>query len=893
MKLQKLYIFATVIVLALCGCTVNENDYRETEYGYVQFKLYKEASYNADASKQSRAAQSTLDYLADVSKIGVTMLYDGKTITQYLPVYAADNDAAEYGLRSNKLKLLVGDYTTTVLILYDNKDKELFRKPVTQNNKFTVVAGGLVYQDLTVDVVKRGKVKFTLIKDMSHFEVDTLTTTKSTRAAVRQYTFDEIKYVNLTVKSQSTGKETTFEELPAKFSLHFDTDDDQSGAENYKTSSIECDTLLSLEASTYRVVAYKTFDSRKVLLEEERNPVVSEFTITDNETTKAKVKIALHEADEYIKDYYALYQIWKSLDGDNWYYDGESYPRGMNWDFNKDIDLWCDQPGVQVHTNGRIAAIDLSNFGFRGEMSPAIGQLSELIELQLGTHNDTNSIYDPSLDKSKSLSDIQANRRKYQREYLMQIHQPVQMSEPLAWGLDYHNITIPATSLYKKYREEQIVDRHTGRQFDIVLHDMNHGTQVNGLTKLPKEIGTLAKLERLFIANGLLTELPPLDGLVSCTDMELYNCFKMKDFPMTLADMPALVLLNISNNKQWSSEQINKGMTAIAKGKSQGTLQVLYIRENNLTEIGEEFGNLKQLGMLDASYNKIKSVASLGSDISIADTYLDYNEIEHIPDNFCALTNGFNSVDNFSVSHNKLRKMPNFFSANSDYRISSLNVSSNLLDNDSFKYDDGSQYKGINVVTLTMSLNPGITKYPLAFADTNSSIAYILLNACEIDEIPKGSFRHKRAIDMMSIDLSYNNLSDLPESDFHAGNMPYLYGFDASYNAFSSFPWEPLDSFYLTVFSLRGQRNAAGERCLTEWPTGIYKHTGLRGLFLGSNDFGRIQDTISTLIYTLDISDNPNIVFDASDICAAWSAGLYLLYYDKSQNIQNCDAMLK
>jgi hypothetical protein len=55
----------------------------------------------------------------------------------------------------------------------------------------------------------------------------------------------------------------------------------------------------------------------------------------------------------------------------------------------------------------------------------------------------------------------------------------------------------------------------------------------------------------------------------------------------------------------------------------------------------------------------------------------------------------------------------------------------------------------------------------------------------------------------------------------------------------------------------------------------------------------KIEDTISTLIYYLDISDNPNIIFDASDISYAWRTGAYILIYDKTQNILNCDYMLE
>jgi hypothetical protein len=180
----------------------------------------------------------------------------------------------------------------------------------------------------------------------------------------------------------------------------------------------------------------------------------------------------------------------------------------------------------------------------------------------------------------------------------------------------------------------------------------------------------------------------------------------------------------------------------------------------------------------------------------------------------------------------------------------------------------------------------------MAFADSNSLFEYIVASACQIEEIPEGAFSHENAVNHFSFDLSYNRLKKLPK-DFHAGNMPYLYGVDLSFNRFDRFPFKPLDPESLTVLAVRSQRNEKGERCLREWPQGIYQHKGLRGLYLGSNDLRKVDDTISTLCYYLDISDNPNIIFDASDICYAWQVGAYILYYDKTQRILNCDAMLE
>ena len=180
----------------------------------------------------------------------------------------------------------------------------------------------------------------------------------------------------------------------------------------------------------------------------------------------------------------------------------------------------------------------------------------------------------------------------------------------------------------------------------------------------------------------------------------------------------------------------------------------------------------------------------------------------------------------------------------------------------------------------------------MALAKSNSYVSYIILRACNIEEIPAESFTYQNSVDLVSLDLSYNKLKDLPR-ELHAGNLPYLYGVDLSFNCFSEFPFEPLDAGGLTVYAIRSQRNEKGERCLKEWPTGLYQHRGLRGFYIGSNDLRKIDDTISTLIYYLDISDNPNIIFDASDICYAWRVGAYILIYDKTQKILNCDYMLE
>lgn len=890
MKLRKPYIFTLLSIAAMLvqGCTTDMTDHRDLEYGYVQFKLYKAASYDAATFASRSEVLEQLEYLGDAHKIEVSLTTEnGVNIKQNLVLNYYDKESAEYGVRSDKLKLLTGTYSLGRIVLYDALDNAIYRDVPDAEAKFTVAASGLVMHDIVIDVVPRGKARFTIKKDFSDF-----TNIPTTRGeVVREYMLDEVKFVDVVLKKVAEnevafGNPIELRRLPAKYEEYYDPND---GKENYKLSRLDCDTLLSLEANRYRIIAYKTYDSKKVLLEEYDTPAPAseDFYVQDNEIVDVDVKVKLHEADEYIKDYYALYEIWKSLGGENWYYDGENYPRGANWDFNRDVDLWYQQHGVFVHSNGRVARLDLGEFGIRGELPDAIGQLTELVELYLGTHNDGNVLYDPSLDLSKSSMDRQTNRMEYHKQYLASLHQPVQMSEPCARALAEHNIKIPATSLYEKYKESEIIDRETGIQRKLVLHDINHGTIINGLTKISPEIGKCTKLAQFYIANGLVEEIPStVKNLVSCTDFEIYNCPKMTKFPMEIAAMPALEQINISNNKQWSSEEVDAGMSALANGASKELLQIIYARENNITKVSQEYANFKKIGLLDLAYNKIEEVVALGEEISFTQLYLDHNKIKSIPQNFCKI----DDIETFSVSHNLLTKVPNIFDAKSKYTISSVDFSSNLIDG--FEGEEDGTYKGIRVETFTLSRNPKLTKYPTALAKTNSEVAYIILSACEIDEIPEGSFVYERSINLVSIDLSYNNLTKLPR-ELHSGNMPYLYGFDISFNRFSHFPFEPLDSAYLTVFGIRSQRDENGARCLREWPTGLYNHTGLRGFYIGSNDLRTIDDTISTRIYYLDISDNPNIVFDASDICYAWQVGAYILYYDKSQKILNCDAMLE
>lgn len=895
MKLFKtaVMLIAGLIAGLFTGCSDDEGiDNRDLDYGYVQFKLYKEASYGTpegdDAQTLSRAVKPQLDYLAEASKVQVTLTAGEQTIVQTLTLSAADAASAEYGMRSAKLKLLTGNYSITRFTLFDAEDQELYNGTAADPT-LTVVSGGLTVHDLTVNVQPRGKVRFTLTKDMSGFNPP------KSRSVSREYIFEEIGSFDVTVQNTETNNLVSFEKLPATFSIHFD-----GSGTGYQTSTCACDSLLSLAAGNYAVIRYVTYDSDGILLETNTSPAESPFTVEDNRTTDADVAVTLYEADEYMKDHYALYAIWKALNGPKWSYEGENYPAGSNWDFNKDPDLWSYQPGVEVHTNGRIAKIDISGFGFSGDMPKELGQLTELVELYLGTHNDTNvGFKDPTLDPDQSLTERSRNRMENHRALLHAMHPATQMSWPCAFALREHGIHIRATELYDQgYTEDQIFEASTGRQRDIRPMDTSHGKLCNGLRSLPAEIGNLKKLEYLYIANSAIESLPDyegegregMSGLAACTDFEVYNCPNMKKFPRAIAKMPKLVAANLSNNKQWEAQDLHDGLTELAEGPSKEYIQMLYLTDNSLEELPASFRNLKRMSLLDLTHNNIHTLHPLGEEVAPVELVFSHNQIEEIPvdenGRFCNM----DDLTEFSFSFNKLKKFPNIFSSEMISAISNVDFSYNDLQD--YTDEEAAAFKGIYVQTLTLAGNPGLTKYPKWLGDSDSEVSYIILRGCGLTEFPEGCFEGKYSSRLISFDLTYNRLTDLPD-DFSADTLPYLYGLDLSQNAFAKFPYEPMTCKGLTVFAIRGQRDEQGERCLREWPTGVYQHTGLRGFYIGSNDLRKIDDTISTAIWTLDISDNPNITFDASDVCYAWENGAYILIYDKTQNITNCEAMLE
>ena len=880
-----LYYFLFVVLLGSFSSCTDDNLTSQNGSGYVQFKIYKDASYGEQTA--SRAGANQLDFLNDAKKIKVLLKNEQFNFSQTLNLNSYNEENAEYGLRSDKLELQPGEYTIESYYLYGKTENQLYVGQPAEETTFNITSGTLIVQDLLTDAVGRGTVKFRLVKNILE--------SRAANATTDPYPFSSINKIDIIVRNLETKDDYTFEDLEVEY-----VEDFTGEGNGNRTSVGKIDSLISIQAGTYQILSYKAYN-RTTLLTYYNDDVLKEtkFTVYDNQKTEADVPVNLVETAANIKDYIALEKIWKAMGGPNWSYNGQSYPKGVNWSFDdKDIDMWGDQPGVGLDNNGRVISLNLGEFGATGEVPAAIGELSELQTLMLGTHNDllgyggTDNQSALTSLKGELTSDRLAKIRSDYMDNFVSHDLRDELSDPLKMALEMKGE-------YKRKVERK----------GISPKDVNWGDLTNGITGIDPAIGKLKKLEVLYIANAPITSLPEatpgndkepgIAGLEALTDLEIYNCPKLKEFPTVITALPNLIQLNMAMNKQISGDSFKEGIKAFAtrenvpsthEKKNEQTIQILYLGYNSIEELPTEVNQMKKLGKIDLIYNKLKRLPAFGKDVNLVQANFDYNKISEIETvnngSGKAIFCGMDDVESLSFSHNELTGIPDMFDASSIYVMASVSFAYNKIT------DTGlATMQGINTTNLSLAGN-NLTKFPKCLFEHNSPLTVLNLSANQIDTFIKGDLTGKNTYMLTTLDLTYNRLTELP-SDFDGKTLPFLYGLDISGNQLKAFPWGAANISYLTVLSLRNQRDDEGNRVYSEWPTNIYQHIGLRALFLGGNDIGKVPETetISYLINTLDVSDNPNIILNVSDVCPYIKAGIYTLIYDTTQDIRGCDAL--
>ena len=879
-----LLLLVSLLTFAATSCSDDETEGWDGTYGYVQFKLSKKVSSRATRA----AALDKLEKLDDAKKIKVVMEHNGTTVSQTLVLNSYNAENAEYGLRSDKLQLASGTYTIIGFYLYDAVDEELLASSAGET--FTVVGGGMTVQDLTVQTVERGKVKFNLVKEW-----------EKTRAANQEYLFSNIRLVDISVTNLFTRETVTFPNVKVTYEEDSKENQNPDNADDkyMDIGKAYCDSTVWLPAGTYQVTSYTTYGKTgAVKTKYETQPVKGEaFVVEDNQLNdSAKVPILLSKTAEYIKDYEALKAIWESLDGKDWNFYGDATFKGANWNFNKELDMWGDQPGVTLNSNGRVTGLVLAGFGAKGIVPDAIGQLTELQVLNLGSHDEKigANIFTEYDASNLTAAKKQSMRHDYENKFLKYDPRAF-MSEMIIESVNSDkNLKHGMTRIKKDSR--------------INLKDAQIGTMTNQITGVSKAIYRLTKLQQFYIGNSPVTSGEVCakfynaddatygkfaaeftdaawDNMTNLTDMELYNCPKITRLPEFYYGLPAMQALNLARCKGISAAQLRDDWERLATEKTGKTLQILYLSYNNLEEFpsSSSLSKMTNLGLLDLAYNNIKKVHPFGKEITLSSLYLNNNQIEEIPADLCGFTD---DVETLTFAHNKLKKIPNIFDASSVRVMGSVDFSYN--DITGVDTSNGT-YKGINASTVSLSYNK-IEKFPSELFTAGSPITSIDLSGNQMRTIPKGSIKGKNAYLLQVIDLRFNKLTSLSD-DFRSTTLPYITNMDVSYNCFSEVPTQPLNSANLRAFAINHQRDANDNRCLRTWPTGITQCPSLIQFQIGSNDIRKVEEKLTYHLYIVNIKDNPNISIDVTSVCPYIKAGAYMLFYDKTQDIRGCDAL--
>ena len=879
-----LLLLVSLLTFAATSCSDDETEGWDGTYGYVQFKVSKSVSPRATRA----AALDKLEKLDDAKKIKVVMEHNGTTVSQTLVLNSYNAENAEYGLRSDKLQLASGTYTVIGFYLYDAVDEELLASSAGET--FTVIGGGLTEQPLTVETVERGKVKFNLVKEW-----------EKTRAANQEYLFSNIRLVDISVTNLFTRETVTFSNVKVTYEEDSKENQNPDNADDkyMDIGKAYCDSTVWLPAGTYQVTSYTTYGKTgAVKTKYETQPVKGEaFVVEDNQLNdSAKVPILLSKTAEYIKDYEALKAIWESLDGKDWSFYGDATFHGANWNFNKELDMWGDQPGVTLNSNGRVTGLVLAGFGAKGIVPDAIGQLTELQVLNLGSHDEKigANIFTDYDANNLTAAKKKEMRHDYENKFLKYDPRAF-MSEMIIESVNSDkNLKHGMTRIKKDSR--------------INLKDAQIGTMTNQITGVSKAIYRLTKLQQFYIGNSPVTSGEVCakfynaddatygkfaaeftdaawDNMTNLTDMELYNCPKITRLPEFYYGLPAMQALNLARCKGISAAQLRDDWERLATEKTGKTLQILYLSYNNLEEFpsSSSLSKMTNLGLLDLAYNNIKKVHPFGKEITLSSLYLNNNQIEEIPADLCGFTD---DVETLTFAHNKLKKIPNIFDASSVRVMGSVDFSYN--DITGVDTSNGT-YKGINASTVSLSYNK-IEKFPSELFTAGSPITSIDLSGNQMRTIPKGSIKGKNAYLLQVIDLRFNKLTSLSD-DFRSTTLPYITNMDVSYNCFSEVPTQPLNSANLRAFAINHQRDANDNRCLRTWPTGITSCPSLIQFQIGSNDIRKVEEKLTYHLYIVNIKDNPNISIDVTSVCPYIKAGAYMLFYDKTQDIRGCDAL--
>ena len=856
MKCLMWMILASISLFTMNSCSEEDEKVQSgNQYGYIQLKLHKQIS-------RALMEGDALNRLDEARKIELSLIHKGKSIKQSLNLYSTGVGGSEFMLTSENLKLATGEYQIVGYVIYgaykEGTMAEILQVGTLDDNRtFTIVSNKITLHTLYIESVAYGSFSAVMEKVLPEL----------TRANDYTYTdlfyyenIDSIKVVfSRNVDGINYREEHKVKAWRKKNERYFHTD------------------TLTLQTGDYTLVRYELSDKRRKFMY--AADTEQTFTIRHFEFNSQVVPVEIPES-EAMHDYIALRQIWDAMDGKNWSFNGDSEEPGANWLFEfedgtpRPIDAWGNQPGVELNSKGRVISLNLGAFNPLGVVPSAIGQLTELQILYLGTHDE------------EFVGDVNDGTGKFRYSPYTLMKNGIDIRE--------HRLDIARerTSMRRKaessasYRSPLKFDKQVEKDYKYLsTYAQLAGEPANRITGIDEAIGKLENLEMLFIANAQIEKLPKSIGKLSkLSDLELFN------LPLTELDasifegLTELVSVNVSGLYNMSPDKILNVLEHMCLNCP--NVQLLYINENKLTSLPENLYRMSDLRLLDAAFNKITHVPSI-QPIAPVQLILDFNKISEFPADFC----GVDDMELFTCVANNLQQFPAFLSnMEGGYAIQEIDLTTNKMHG----FQEG--FNGIRVEKLTLAMNEmgkregdkGVGEFPREFADTKSEINYLVLANNHIDTIRNAALKDFHSL--QALDCAGNNLKDLPNG-FNTANLPNLSGVEFSYNEFREFPENVLNVARMSQLLMASQGYYRDEaetkwvRSMTQWPAYLHEHPGLVIVNLSGNDFRAVTNFPSNL-NSLDVSNNPNIKMTVPAIVTYLiQNGLFGFTYDEEQDI--------
>ncbi len=288
-------------------------------------------------------------------------------------------------------------------------------------------------------------------------------------------------------------------------------------------------------------------------------------------------------------DSLALVALYDSANGANW-------TTKTNWKTSNPIDTWY---GVSV-SSGRVTHLDLTYNNLTGKLTSAIGDLTGLISLKLGSNYMTGSI-PGTIGNMTSLEELYIHANQFTG-------------------------TIPTS---------------VGNLSNLRILFL----QLNGLTgAVPMEIGNLSQVTLITVSGNDLSDSIPsqLGNLGNLTGLYLNGNNFSGSIPPAFGNLTNLQYLTLSNN------QLSGSIPAELGSLSQ--LEWLWLADNHLSgTIPSQLGNLTHLRQLYLDHNTLSgSLPSLTTLTSLEELRIQSNRIDVLPD----LTS-ITSLINLIIDHNQ------------------------------------------------------------------------------------------------------------------------------------------------------------------------------------------------------------------------------------------------